>query len=75
MLEKVAQLIQEIVGNADLSVTAESTLKEDLGMNSYEVVQLAGSLEEAFDAAIPARKIKSLKTVQNILDCLQECQG
>jgi len=74
MLETVVQLIESIVGNLSAPVMAESTLKEDIGMNSYEVVQLIGNLEEAYDVTIPVRKIKSFKTVQNILDYLQDCQ-
>lgn len=75
MLETVIQLIETIVGHPAIPVTAESTLKEDIGMNSYEVVQLVGNLEEVYDVTIPVRKIKSFKTIQNILDYLQACQA
>lgn len=75
MLETVIQLIETIVGHLAIPVTAESTLKEDIGMNSYEVVQLIGNLEEVYDVTIPVRKIKSFQTIQNILDYLQACQA
>ena len=52
MLETVVQLIESIVGNLSAPVMAESTLKEDIGMNSYEVVQLIGNLEEAYDLSL-----------------------
>lgn len=72
MFKQIIEFIELIIGKNDAEILAEASLKEDLGMNSYETSQLFGMLEDEFDIAIPAKKIRELKTIQNIMDYLNE---
>ncbi len=75
MLEKIIELIETIIVNNENKIVAESLLKDDLGLNSYETAQLFGMIEDEFDIAIPSKEIRDLKNIQNIMDYLSEKEG
>ena len=43
-------------------------LLTDLGLNSYELVELVCEVEDKFDVEIPDRAISRFITVQNVID-------
>lgn len=71
MTEKIIHMIESIVGNNDIDVSLNSSLKEDIGMNSYEKVQLMGMLEEEFDMTISNKQMRQFNTIQDIIDYFQ----
>ncbi len=52
------------------SVTSETDIRKDLGVNSLDSVELIMRIEEAFDIEIEDNKWTELKTVQDITDHL-----
>jgi acyl carrier protein len=68
MLEQLQEIIRQFTGDANLVLTGSTVLRTDLGLNSYELVELVCKVEDAFDAEIPDRAIGNLKTVQHVLD-------
>ncbi len=72
MIDKLNALIKEHTGKSNLSVTRETVLLSDLGMNSYELVSLVCVLEDEFDVEVPDRVIKTFKTVGDIIDFIEQ---
>lgn len=68
MLEKLQDIVRQYMGNEAFILTSEMILLSDLGLNSYELVELVCDVEEKFNIEIPDRAIGGLKTVQNLLD-------
>ena len=68
MLEKLQEIVRECTGNQDLTITGETLLLIDLGLNSYELVEMVCKIEEEFNIEIPDRVISDFKTVQNVMD-------
>jgi acyl carrier protein len=68
MIEKLQELVRQHTDNKEAVITGETILLTDLGLNSYELVELVSDLEETFNIEIPDRAISSFKTVQNVLD-------
>ncbi len=65
--EKVRDIICNQLGkNAD-KVTLESTIVEDLGADSLDVVEMLMALEEEFNMTLPDEACANLKTVGDIV--------
>jgi len=73
MLEKLQEIVQRYTDNGEIVITGDMVLLADLGLNSYELVELVCEVEEKFDVEIPDRAINGFKTVQNVLDYIATC--
>ena len=68
MLDKMTQIIREQTGNEDITVTRDTVLLTDLGMNSFDLINLVCILEDEFEVEIPDRVIGNFKTVGDVVD-------
>ena len=68
MLEKLQEIIRRYLDDEETVLRNEMVLQTDLGLNSYELVQLICDVEDAFSVEITDRAIRKLKTVQNVID-------
>ena len=75
MFEKVRDLLvsELLLDESEVTLTAE--LKDDLGIDSLAVVDLATSIEEDFDIEIPDEDLENIKTVGDIVDYLNRKIG
>ena len=75
MFEKVRDLLvsELLLDESEVTLTAE--LKDDLGIDSLAVVDLATSIEEEFDIEIPDEDLENMKTVGDIVDYLNKKIG
>ena len=71
MLEKVISIISEYQDILADTIHADSHLVNDLGFTSYDVVSLVGKFEDEFDIEVPDRKIKLMKTVDDIVKFIE----
>lgn len=63
VLEKVKELISEQLGISISDITEESSLVNDLGADSLDIVQMLISLEKEFGIVFGDDEIKTIKTV------------
>lgn len=70
--EKVKNIIAETLACDAALVTPEASLKDDLGADSLDSVELVMALEEAFDLTIEEEKLADFKTVGDIVAYLNE---
>ena len=68
MIEKLQNIVQRYTDNEEIIISGDTVLLTDLGLNSYELVQLVCEIEDKFSIEIPDRKIRDFKTIQNVLD-------
>lgn len=71
MLDKVISIISEYQDIPADTIHADSYLVNDLGFTSYDVVSLVGKFEDEFDIEVPDRKIKLMKTVDDIVKFIE----
>ena len=71
MLDKVISIISEYQDSPADTIRADSHLVNDLGFTSYDVVSLVGKFEDEFDIEVPDRKIKLMKTVDDIVKFIE----
>lgn len=58
----------------DNAIEPSSLLIQDLGLNSFEIAQLATAIEDEFDIEIADNKILSFQTPQDIVNYIEENQ-
>lgn len=71
MLEKVISIISEYQDIPADTIHDDSHLVNDLGFTSYDVVSIVGKFEDEFDIEVPDRKIKFMKTVDDIVKLIK----
>lgn len=65
ILSRVEKIISAQVGD-DTALSLETSLQEDLGMDSLELVELAIKLENEFDVTIPDADVRRCATIDDI---------
>lgn len=72
MLETIRNIIQEYLNDESVIIEPQSVLSADLGIDSYEFVDIICTLEEKYDLDIEERVFKKFRTVQDIINYLEE---
>lgn len=72
MFETVRDIIAKELGLDKNSVTLESRLTEDLGADSLDAVEIIMALEEKIGKEIDDSNFQDIKTVGDIVRCLEE---
>jgi acyl carrier protein len=65
---KVKRIIAAQLLVDDDEVTPGANLKDDLGADSLDVIELVMQVEEEFDLEIPDEDAENVRTVKDILD-------
>ena len=63
---KLKKLIAEQLSIPEDEVTPEARFEEDLGCDSFDLVELIIAIEEEFDVEIPDDEADQIKTVQEV---------
>jgi len=71
MKTKVIKCLSDYLGIDESKVTAETELVNDLGMNSFDLVQLSCEMEEQFNTKIEPEKLTNVKYVGDLLTLQQ----
>lgn len=67
VFEKVKKILVDQLDADEDAVSMESSITDDLGADSLDVVDMVMSLEEEFDMEIPDEEIEAMKTVGDIV--------
>ena len=70
MLDKLTAIIREYMDDNSIEITESTILIADLGLSSFDLVQLASIVEDELDVEIPDRMIKTFKTVGDVISFL-----
>ncbi|WP_410208149.1 acyl carrier protein [Fusobacterium sp.] len=68
MLDKIREIVVEQLGVEPEQVVPEANFVEDLGADSLDTVELIMAFEEEFDVEIPDTDAEKIKTVQDVID-------
>ena len=66
-LEAIIAIISDFVDVDPAEVTVDSKLRSDLGLNSFDFVNIAVEVEREYNIKIPDTDIAQLKTVGDLL--------
>lgn len=71
VFDKIKDIIVEQLDVEEDAVTMETSIAEDLGADSLDVVDLVMSIEESFDVEIPDEEVENIKTVGDIVKYIE----
>ena len=72
MTKKLKAILSEYIDVNKVKITEDTDLKNDLGLNSFELADIACSVEDEFDIEIPNKAIHSLITVGDVIKFIEE---
>jgi len=72
--EKVREILCQQLDVEEDQVTMDSSIVENLGADSLDLVDLIMSLEDEFDIEIPDADVESIKTVGDIVRYIEKNQ-
>lgn len=71
MLERLKEILIDTTGKTIENLNLNCNLKNDLGLSSFELAQLACAVEDEFDIEIPDKIIKDFKTVGDVITFIE----
>ncbi len=71
IFETIRKLLSEQLDIDEDEITMESTLLEDLGADSIELVDLVMSVEEEYDIEVPDDALDNIRTVGDAVRYLE----
>ena len=74
MLEKIKEIAADSLGADVSTMTAETSFKEDLGVDSLDLFEMVMALEEEFEVEIPTEDLENIKTIGDVECYLQSRQ-
>ena len=72
MFEDLKKILDEQLRLNGMEITKESRIKEDLGADSLDVLQMLMTIEEEHGITIPDDELASFETVGDILSYLEK---
>ena len=72
MFEKVRDIIMDQLDVEESEVTLDTNIRESLGADSLDLVDLAMTIEDEFEVEITDEAIETIKTVGELVDYLKE---
>ena len=73
--DRVKEIIVEQLGVNAEQVTIEASFIDDLGADSLDSVELIMAFEEEFSIEIPDEAAEKIKTVQDVVNYIDQNQG
>ena len=74
MFEQVKEALRKQLKLGDREITMESKIKDDLGADSLDTLQLLMTIEETYGITIPDENLAEFKTVGDIVNYLESLQ-
>jgi acyl carrier protein len=67
VFEKIREILCDQLDYEEDKITMDSSIVDDLGADSLDVVDLIMSIEEEFDIEVPDEEIDEVKTVGDLV--------
>lgn len=75
VFDKVKELLAEQLDVDAESITMESSISDDLGADSLDLVDLVMELENEFDTEIPDEDVQNIKTVGDVVNYIEKMKS
>ncbi len=74
MLERIISVLSKYTDIDPEKITEKTNLRNDLALDSLQLINIACALEEEFDIEIPDRDAMNIQTVGDALRFIEEAQ-
>lgn len=74
MLERLIAILSNYTEITDKTITKDTLILRDLGLNSYALAEMAGDVEDEFGIEFTDSELMMIKTVGDVLDYIGKHQ-
>lgn len=72
MIGRLQKLVRNYTHNDELEITEDTVFFMDLGLDSFDLVQIICEIEDEFDVEIPDKVLKNFTTVGDVVKYLEK---
>ena len=72
MLETIRDVICRFVDIDPNTLTEETNIRSELGLNSLELINIAVAIEDEFDVEIPDREVGNIETLGDAIAIIEK---
>ena len=72
MLEKIVNIIREQLNLDDVEITEDTSFKDDLGVDSLDLLELIMAFEEEYDIELNPEELEDIKTVGDVMEYVKK---
>jgi len=72
VFSKLKDIMVDELGLDEVAITPNALLIADLNVNSLEFMNVVLAVEEEFDIELDENRLRSLKTVENVVSYIEE---
>ena len=72
MLEKLREVICRYVEIDPNTLTEDTNIRSELGLNSLELINIAVAIEDEFDVEIPDREVGNIETLGDAIKIIEK---
>lgn len=72
MLETIRAILENYTDADPESIIGETDLQKDLGLNSFDVMNIVVEFEDTLGIEIPDEDVRKLVTINDIIEYLEE---
>lgn len=66
--EKLKEIIMDTINCSEDKITLEANLKDELGIDSLDSMELMMAVEDAYGISVPEEELPNLTSVKSIVD-------
>ena len=73
--KKVREELGKIIGKDGFAISEDANLIEDVGMDSLNILEVFGMIEDTFKVLVDSEKISEMKTIKDIVSIIEESKN
>ncbi len=70
MRDEISAIFEQVLGRT-VSITDDTDIVEDLGMDSLGVMNFVMAIEDFYDLSIPLDRVAQIQTVADLIDAVK----
>ena len=72
MLERIVEIIREQLNIDDMDITEDTSFKDDLGVDSLDLLELVMAFEEEYNIELNPEELEGISTVGDIMEFIKK---
>ena len=72
MLDKIVDIIKEQLNIDDVEITEDTSFKDDLGVDSLDLLELVMAFEEEYSIELDPEELEGIQTVGDVIEFIKK---
>ena len=72
VFNELKEIVLDYLGEDDIEINEDSSLTDDLGLTSLDLISIVGDVEETFDISVADEDVDSIESVGDVLNYIME---